>query len=190
MTWALASGCSHSIRSNPAHNHISIRPRAGALSISSHLLDHLNLSIETRRATLDEWYISSQTHPIDMASCIEIIKGIENDIERFKPVDSKLTVLYIRVIGVEFRIRPELLRNFFGDLYAGKEPLNFPVDLTDRAAISTYQGLGLLDVLLTEEKLPIQIAQVDSIEINNVDFAKAGELEVLEQFATDASCAH
>ena len=39
----------------------------------------------------------------------------------------------------------------------------------------------------TEEKLAIQIAQVDGIEIDDVNFAEAGEEEVLEEFATDAA---
>lgn len=42
---------------------------------------------------------------------------------------------------------------------------------------------------MAEEKLSIEIAEVDSVEIDDVDFAKAGEDEVLEQFAADAASA-
>jgi len=45
-------------------------------------------------------------------------------------------------------------------------------------------------VFKTEEKLAIQIAQVDCIEIDDVDFAKPGQEEVLEQLAADAASAH
>ena len=42
----------------------------------------------------------------------------------------------------------------------------------------------------TEEKLAIQIAQINGIEVDDVDFAKAGKEEVLEQLAADATSAH
>lgn len=42
----------------------------------------------------------------------------------------------------------------------------------------------------TEEKLAIQIAQVNGIEVDDMDFAKAGKEEVLEQLAADATSAH
>lgn len=42
-------------------------------------------------------------------------------------------------------------------------------------------------MLVSEEELPIEIAQVDGIEVNDVDFAEAGEDKVLEKFASDPS---
>lgn len=54
----------------------------------------------------------------------------------------------------------------------------------------THQGLGFFDMLIAEEKLAIQIAQVNRIKVDDVDFAKAGKQEVLEQFAADATSAH
>lgn len=54
----------------------------------------------------------------------------------------------------------------------------------------THQGLGFFDMLITEEELAIQIAQVNRIKVDDVDFAKAGKQEVLEQFAADATSAH
>ena len=53
--------------------------------------------------------------------------------------------------------------------------------------VDPYQCLGLLNVLLAEEKLPVEIAEVDCIEVDNVDLAKAGENEVLEELASDAA---
>jgi hypothetical protein len=55
---------------------------------------------------------------------------------------------------------------------------------------STHQGLGLLDVLSAEQKLPVEVAQIDGIQIDNVDLPEAREDEVLEQFAADAACSH
>lgn len=40
-------------------------------------------------------------------------------------------------------------------------------------------------MLLSEEELPVQVAQIDGVEVDNVDFAVACEQEVLEEFAAD-----
>lgn len=53
-----------------------------------------------------------------------------------------------------------------------------------------YQCLRFLDVLLVKEELTIQVAQVDCVQVDNVDFAEAGEEEVLEELAADASGTH
>lgn len=45
-------------------------------------------------------------------------------------------------------------------------------------------------MLMAEEELAIQVAEVYGIEIDNVDFSKAGEDEVLQQFAADATGAN
>ena len=42
-------------------------------------------------------------------------------------------------------------------------------------------------MLVTEEKLSIQITKVDGIQIDNVDLAEAGEDKVLQKFTTDSS---
>jgi hypothetical protein len=52
-----------------------------------------------------------------------------------------------------------------------------------------YQCLGSLDVFATEEKLSIEIAEVDRIQVHDVDFTEAGQDEVLEEFASDAASA-
>ena len=40
-------------------------------------------------------------------------------------------------------------------------------------------------MLVTEEKLSIQIAEVDSIQIDDVNFAEAGEDKVLQKLAAN-----
>lgn len=54
----------------------------------------------------------------------------------------------------------------------------------------THQSLGLLDVLVAEEELPVQVGEVDGVEVNDVDFAEAGKHKVLEQLAADATSSH
>jgi hypothetical protein len=51
----------------------------------------------------------------------------------------------------------------------------------------TYNGFRLLDVFVSEEKLAIEVAEVDCVEIDDMDFAKAGQGEVFEKFAADAT---
>lgn len=45
-------------------------------------------------------------------------------------------------------------------------------------------------MLVSEQKLAVQVAEVNSIEVHNVNLAITGEDEVLEEFAADASCAN
>lgn len=42
-------------------------------------------------------------------------------------------------------------------------------------------------MLLAEEELSVQIRKIDCIEVDNVDFAKAGQDQVLQKFAADSS---
>jgi len=44
-------------------------------------------------------------------------------------------------------------------------------------------------MFVAEEELAIEVAKVYGVEIDNVYFAKAGEDEVLEEFAANASSA-
>lgn len=55
---------------------------------------------------------------------------------------------------------------------------------------SPYQSLGLLDVLITKEKLAIEIAQVDRIQVHDVYLAKSSKHEVLEKLAANATSSH
>jgi hypothetical protein len=55
--------------------------------------------------------------------------------------------------------------------------------------LRTYNGLWLLDMFVSEEELAVEVAEVDGVEIDDVDFAEAGQGEVLEEFAADAASA-
>lgn len=51
----------------------------------------------------------------------------------------------------------------------------------------THQSLGFLDVFMSEKKLSIEVTEIDSIEIDDVNFAEASQDEVFEKFAADAA---
>ena len=42
-------------------------------------------------------------------------------------------------------------------------------------------------MLVSEEELPVQVAEIDRVEVDDVDFAEAGADEVLEELAADAT---
>lgn len=54
----------------------------------------------------------------------------------------------------------------------------------------THKSLGFLDVLVPEEKLSIQVAQVDGVEVDNVDLAEPSADEILEELTADTAGAH
>ena len=45
-------------------------------------------------------------------------------------------------------------------------------------------------MLSAEKKLAIEIAQIDGVEVDYMDFAETGQDEVFEQLAADAASAH
>ena len=54
----------------------------------------------------------------------------------------------------------------------------------------TYQGFRFFDVLMPEEELAIEIAEIDGVEIDNVDLTETCEYEVLEELAPDPSSSY
>lgn len=45
-------------------------------------------------------------------------------------------------------------------------------------------------MLVAKQELAIQVAEIDGVKVDDVDFAKAGENKVLEQFAADAASSY
>lgn len=76
---------------------------------SDTLLDHLNLPIEARSTTLNQWHICSQTHLVHMPPSIEIIEGIENNGKCSEPVGVELRVLDIGMMRHDFDVGVELM---------------------------------------------------------------------------------
>lgn len=54
----------------------------------------------------------------------------------------------------------------------------------------THQSLGLLDVFMSEEELSVEIAEVDCVEINDVNLPEPSEDKVFEKLAADAAGAY
>lgn len=50
-------------------------------------------------------------------------------------------------------------------------------------------GFWFLDVFLSKEKLTVEVGEINGIEIDDMDFAEAGEDKVLEEFTTYAASA-
>ena len=82
----------------------------------SDLLDDLYLSIEARRTTLNQGNIGSQAHLVDMPPRVQVVQGVEDNVEALKPVDVELGVFYVGVVSFELDIRVELSGGVLGDL--------------------------------------------------------------------------
>lgn len=53
----------------------------------------------------------------------------------------------------------------------------------------TYQSFGLFDVRMSKEKLAVQIREVDSVKIHDMNLSKASGDEVLKEFTSNTSSA-
>lgn len=52
--------------------------------------------------------------------------------------------------------------------------------LATRGRGSTYQCLWLLDVLMAEKELSVEVAKVDRVKVDNMNFTEAGKDEIFE----------
>ena len=52
-----------------------------------------------------------------------------------------------------------------------------------------HQSLRLFYMLLTKKKLTIEVAEVDGVQINDMDFAEAGEDKILQEFTANSASA-
>jgi hypothetical protein len=116
-----------------------------------------------------------------VAPRVQIVQRVEHQLEVAKPADVELIILDVGVMRNDFDVGVELPSSLLCDLDPPLAPLS-PAPYR-----SSYQSLGLLDVLMPEEELSVEIREVDRVEVDNVDFAKAGEGEVLEELASDAT---
>lgn len=137
-----------------------------------------------------------------MPPSIKIIQGVEDNVKRREPVDIELAILDVRMIGLNLGVRLELMRNLFGYLFSPpimsdylRRKLYEGVRTTREdhrkgARWSTHQSFGLLNVFVAEKELSVQIAQIDRIQIDDMDLPEAGQEEVLEQLAANTAGAH
>lgn len=55
---------------------------------------------------------------------------------------------------------------------------------------TTHRCLRFLDMLMSEEKLTVQIAKVYGVKVNDVNLLEARKDKVFQKLATDAASAH
>ena len=53
----------------------------------------------------------------------------------------------------------------------------------------SHQSLRLLDMFLTKEELTVEVAEVNGVQINDVDLAEAGEDKILQKLAANSTSA-
>jgi hypothetical protein len=177
--------CSRSTRFRPVP-YVSPRPHIKLEIDVSHLLDDLDLPVEARGAALDQRDTGCQAHLVHMPPRIQIIQRIEDEIESLEPRDIEARVLYIVMIRLNLDIRIEHERRVFRNLSLSASPGLIPLSISSM----THQSLGLLDMLVAKQELPIEVAQINCVQIDDVDLAEAREDQVLQQFASDTASAH
>jgi hypothetical protein len=111
-----------------------------------------------------------------MPTRIDVVKGVEDYVKSLEPRDVESGVLDVVVIGFDRNVGVEGVRRLFGNLLECQRILSHSRNVCRRP----YQCLRLLDVLVPKQELAVEVAEVDGVEVDNVDLAKAGEDEVLE----------
>lgn len=111
-----------------------------------------------------------------MTSRLEIVQRIKHYFKASKPFDVKLYVLNIGVVRDNLDVRVEYCRRLlcYLTVWSVRHYTYYPV----RSIVCSYQGFGFPDMFVSEEELSVQIAQVDCVEVDDVNFAEAGEGEI------------
>ena len=81
------------------------------------LLDDLHLSIETRGAALDQRYVCSQTHLVDMSPGFQIVQSVEHHGKFLEPIDVELGVFDVGMVSLELHVWIELVCCILGHLH-------------------------------------------------------------------------
>lgn len=84
-----------------------------------HLLDHLHLSVEACCTAFHQGHVGSQTHAIHMATSVQVVEGIEDNVESFKPINVELGILDVRMVGFKLCVGPEFTSDLLRDLHEG-----------------------------------------------------------------------
>ena len=81
-----------------------------------HLLDYLDLSIEASRPAFYERHVGCQTHLIHMPSRVEIVQGVEDQVEALEPLYVELGIFDVCVMRFKSDVRVEFGGGLFGNL--------------------------------------------------------------------------
>lgn len=101
----------------------------------------------TSWAGLDEWHLGGQAQPIDVTASRFVVESVENERELFKIID--------RI----FRIHDRVVMGYdLGLIGLSARVLEY--------ALACCQRLGFAHVMLLKQKLTIQIAQLDRIQVD------------------------
>lgn len=128
------------------------------------LLDYLNLAVEASSSAFDEWYIGRQTHLVHVPPCLHIVQRVEHDIETAEPFHVEMRFFDVCMVGLYLDPWIELCRRVFGD-----------------------KCFWLFYMLVSEEELSIEIAEINRVKIDDMDFAETEEGKVFEKLAADAA---
>lgn len=88
------------------------------------------------------------------------------------------------MIRLDLDIRIESARRLFRNLSPSQR---MPYNLTSQHRIITHQSLALLDMLAAEQKLAVEITQVNRIQIDDMNLAEARKHQIFKQFAADTA---
>jgi hypothetical protein len=77
---------------------------------------NLYLALEASCPALNQGNIGRQAHLVDVPPSLQIIQGIEDDIEPLKPIDVELGVFNIGMVRFECHVGVEFCGGLFGDL--------------------------------------------------------------------------
>lgn len=84
--------------------------------MNPHLLNDLNLSLETGCSTLNQGHVGCNAHLVDVTSRGNVVQGVENYLEALEPFDIELRIHDIRVVRLDVDMWVETVGSLFGDL--------------------------------------------------------------------------
>lgn len=119
------------------------RLRCALVALRQALLDQLHLAIVAARTALDQRHLRRQAHAVDVIASGAIVQRVQHDGELLVETDA--------VVGGEDAVVVRL----DGD-----------VRIEAERTLARHLGLGLADVLLVEQELPVQVADVDRVQID------------------------
>lgn len=114
-------------------------------TLAAHLAHRLDLTQIALRARLDERHAGRAAQLVDMPSCVQIVERTHHQIKLTDPLDVILGLFDVAMtrVNVDAAGRVEMMRGRGG-----------------------HERFGFLDVGLAKEKLPVQVGEVDCVEVD------------------------
>ena len=150
--------------------------RIAVVAFRKAFFDDLHLPVETRCPAFDQRYIRGQAHFVHMSSRVKVIESVEDKVKGLKPFDIEANIFDVCMVCFELDIGVE----FAGSVLCDLETVLTQALLDGGDQETSDQCFWLLYMFISEEELSIEIAQVDGVEIDDVNFAEAGQDEILQ----------